>query len=105
MAEEAGWKLVRQHNVSGTCWIVIGGRVIDASGYLGHHPGGSEVIQRLSGRDATDAYRAAPHSSAADMKLYDFDIGALTNVKRLERAALEATEYRERIAAASKYLA
>ena len=103
-AATAGWDLVRQHNSSDACWIVVGGRVLDATKYLGHHPGGSVVIARLAGRDATNAYRAARHSRAADFKLYDYDIGAITDVKRLSRAAQEADEYRKRLAAMSAYL-
>mmetsp|Transcript_8392 Transcript_8392/g.27853 ORF Transcript_8392/g.27853 Transcript_8392/m.27853 type:complete len:92 (+) Transcript_8392:1068-1343(+) len=69
------------------CWIVIGDRVMDLTSYLGHHPGGSSVIQRLAGRDATRAYERAHHSRGADMKLADFTIGRLSDLKRLRRAA------------------
>ena len=44
---------------------MIGSRVLDATKYLGLHPGGSVVIERLAGRDATQAYKAARHSHAA----------------------------------------
>ena len=100
----AGWELVRQHSSEHACWIVIGSRVLDATGYLGHHPGGGAVIQRLAGRDATKAYRAAHHSRAADLKLHDFDVGAISDLPRLRRAARAAAEYGARLAAASKYL-
>ena len=102
--EAAGWDLVRQHNSEFACWIVIGGRVLDATSYLGHHPGGSMVIQKLAGRDATKAYERAHHSRGADMKLADFSIGALSDLKRLNRAARAAREHRERLERAAAYL-
>ena len=100
----AGWELVRQHNSEYACWIVVGGRVLDVTSYLGHHPGGSSVIQKLAGRDATKAYERARHSRGADMKLADFTIGKLSDIKRLRRAACEARECRQRLEAAAKYL-
>ena len=103
-AEGEGWQIVRQHSTEFACWVVIGGRVLDATSYLGHHPGGSMIIQRLAGKDATKAYERARHSRAADLKLHDFDIGALTDVKRLSRAAQEARERRDRLEAAAAYL-
>ena len=102
--DAAGWQLVRQHNSEYACWIVVGGRVLDVTSYLGHHPGGSSVIQKLAGRDATKAYERARHSRGADMKLADFTIGKLSDTKRLRRAACEARECRQRLEAAAKYL-
>lgn len=103
-AAAEGWELVRQHGDPEACWIVVAGRVLDATSYLGHHPGGAAVIERLAGRDATAAYAAARHSRAADMKLHDYDVGALTDVRRLRRAAREAAEHRERLRAIAHYL-
>eukprot|EP00966_Prymnesium_polylepis_P033807 785944-Prymnesium_polylepis.1 len=100
----AGWALVRQHNTENACWIVISGHVLDVTAYLGHHPGGSTIIQRLAGRDATRAYEKARHSRGADMKLADFTVGRLSDLKRLRRAAREAREFRSRLEAAAKYL-
>lgn len=102
--DAAGWALVREHNSDNACWIVIDGRVLDVTAYLGHHPGGSSIIQQLAGRDATRAYERANHSRGADMKLADFTIGKLGDLKRLRRAAREAREYRERLEAAAEYL-
>lgn len=102
--EAAGWEIVHQHNSEYACWIVIAGRVLDATAYLGHHPGGATVIRRLAGKDATKAYEKAHHSRAADLKLYDFDIGALTDLKRLSRSARAAREYQKRLEAAATFL-
>jgi len=103
-AAEAGWALVRQHNVGDACWIVVGSRVLDCTAYLGHHPGGRLVIERLAGKDASKAYRSARHSRAADLKLHDFDVGAIGDVPRLARAAKQAAAYRARLAESAKWL-
>ena len=103
--DEAGWSIVRQHASEFACWIVIGGRVLDATAYLGHHPGGGTIIRKLAGRDATREYEKARHSRAADLKLRDYDIGALGDLKRLERAASAARVYAKRLElAAAEYL-
>jgi cytochrome b involved in lipid metabolism len=102
--EAAGWEIVRQHSSEFACWIVVGGRVLDVTAYLGHHPGGGTIIRKLGGKDATRAYEKARHSRAADLKLHDFDIGALSDVARLSRAAGGARERRERLEAAAAYL-
>ena len=78
--------------------------MLDATAYLGHHPGGSSVIHKLAGRDATRAYERARHSRGADMKLADFTIGKLSDLKRLRRAACEAREFKARLEAAAAYL-
>ena len=103
-SEAAGWEMVCQHNSEYACWIVIGGRVLDATAYLGHHPGGSAVIRRLAGKDATRAYERARHSRAADLKLHDFDIGALGDTERLAKAMRAAREHRKRLEAAAAFL-
>lgn len=103
-ADAIGWELVRQHNSEFACWIVVGGRVLDATAYLGHHPGGSAVIQRLAGRDATRAYEKAHHSRAADLKLHDFVIGGLGDIRKLRRAAKDALHHSQRLESAAKYL-
>lgn len=102
--DAAGWEVVRKHSMETACWIVIGDRVLDVTSYLGHHPGGSTIIQRFAGADATKAYERARHSRGADMKLADFTVGKLSDLKRLKRAAREACEYRERLEAAARYL-
>lgn len=102
--DAAGWALVHQHNTENACWIVIGGHVLDVTSYLGHHPGGGTIIQKLAGRDATRAYERAHHSRGADMKLADFTVGRLSDLNRLRRAARQAREYRKRLEAAAEYL-
>mmetsp|Transcript_7877 Transcript_7877/g.23867 ORF Transcript_7877/g.23867 Transcript_7877/m.23867 type:complete len:117 (-) Transcript_7877:1-351(-) len=57
------------------------------SAYLGRHPGGPGSILCLAGRDATQAFAAACHSTAAVFQCGDWDIGPITNGRRLRAAA------------------
>ncbi len=47
---------VAKHNTPDDCWIIIDGRVFDVSKFHRLHPGGSGVITRLGGQDATDQF-------------------------------------------------
>jgi hypothetical protein len=50
------WEEVVRHNTRQDCWIVLHGVVYDVSDFLGVHPGGSDVIFSLAGRDATATF-------------------------------------------------
>ncbi|KAK2065154.1 FMN-dependent dehydrogenase [Colletotrichum caudatum] len=47
---------VAKHNTPESCWVVLYGKVYDVTEFLPSHPGGSKIIVKLSGRDATDEY-------------------------------------------------
>lgn len=51
-------------------------QVYDATGYLGQHPGGADIILACAGQDATDDFMAA-HSGRAKELLKAFHIGEL----------------------------
>eukprot|EP00662_Eupelagonemidae_sp_cell21_P033435 gene33435-23995_t len=93
-AVEASMAIVGQHTDRDSCWVVVRGRVLDCSSYLGHHPGGAEILLRHAGRDATEAFEAC----------WDYDVGALKDTSKLRRAARAAEARRERIRALAKYL-
>lgn len=46
----------RKHSSEASCWIIIQKNVWDITAYLSSHPGGSEIILRYAGDDATSAY-------------------------------------------------
>jgi predicted heme/steroid binding protein len=48
---------VAQHNKAGDCWIVIDNKVFDVSNFLKEHPGGSKVVLKLAGKDATKEFK------------------------------------------------
>lgn len=76
MVKSFTMKEVEKHNSEESAWIVVEGRVFDATKYLDDHPGGAASIVMNSGADATEEFMAI-HSSAALKQLEDFYIGEL----------------------------
>ncbi|KAJ8521410.1 hypothetical protein ONZ45_g1887 [Pleurotus djamor] len=54
----SSWSLeqVAHHNSASSCWVIIQNKVYDVTEFLPEHPGGSQIILKFAGRDATDAY-------------------------------------------------
>ncbi|KAF9061806.1 FMN-dependent dehydrogenase-domain-containing protein [Rhodocollybia butyracea] len=49
-------KEVAQHNTRESCWIIVHGKVYDVTEFLDDHPGGSRIILKYAGKDATQEY-------------------------------------------------
>ncbi|BCS29027.1 FMN-dependent alpha-hydroxy acid dehydrogenase [Aspergillus puulaauensis] len=47
---------ISNHNTPDDCWIVVDNQVWDVTNFLDKHPGGSTIILKYAGRDATKAY-------------------------------------------------
>ncbi|CAN0144463.1 unnamed protein product, partial [Hapterophycus canaliculatus] len=47
---------VAKHNSRESAWIIIKDKVYDITSWMDKHPGGSEVVHLMAGRDATDAF-------------------------------------------------
>lgn len=47
---------VAKHASEESCWVVVNGEVIDATGFLDDHPGGRKAILLYKGRDATEEF-------------------------------------------------
>jgi len=47
---------VAKHNKDSDCWVVVDGLVVDATTFLGDHPGGKMAIMSFAGRDATEEF-------------------------------------------------
>mmetsp|Transcript_154038 Transcript_154038/g.473460 ORF Transcript_154038/g.473460 Transcript_154038/m.473460 type:complete len:178 (-) Transcript_154038:20-553(-) len=50
---------------AGGAWIALHGLVYDVAEYLPDHPGGGEIVELAAGRDATQEFEEALHSSRA----------------------------------------
>lgn len=62
---------IEKHNRDDDCWIVVGGKVYDATSVLSWHPGGKAPIMAHAGKvhpDTTDEY-ASIHDDYANQKL------------------------------------
>ncbi len=66
---------VATHNSQSSCYTAIRGSVYDLSSWIDQHPGGSEAILRLCGKDGTDAFdgqhggQRRPESELAGFKI------------------------------------
>jgi len=47
---------VAKHNTADSCWVIIEGKVYDATSFVDKHPGGRLTIMHMGGKDATDAF-------------------------------------------------
>ncbi|KAJ7682434.1 FMN-dependent dehydrogenase-domain-containing protein [Mycena polygramma] len=54
--EPISGKVVAQHNSRESCWIIVHGKVYDVTEFLDEHPGGSKIILKYAGKDATQEY-------------------------------------------------
>ncbi|KAL5636762.1 hypothetical protein ACGC1H_000661 [Rhizoctonia solani] len=50
---------VATHNTPDSCWIIVSGKVYDVTEFLSEHPGGSAILLKHAGKDATAAYEVA----------------------------------------------
>ncbi|KAF8528928.1 FMN-dependent dehydrogenase-domain-containing protein [Hysterangium stoloniferum] len=47
---------VAKHNSKESCWIIINNQVYDVTDFLPEHPGGSKIILKYAGKDASEAF-------------------------------------------------
>ena len=62
---------IEKHNAQGNCWIVINGKVYDATSVLEWHPGGKAPIMAHAGKvhaDTTEEFESI-HDDYAEQKL------------------------------------
>lgn len=49
---------IMKHNTADDCWMVVKGVVYDVSQFHKYHPGGSEIIVKYGGKEATELFDA-----------------------------------------------
>ncbi|KAK3535314.1 hypothetical protein QTP70_007944 [Hemibagrus guttatus] len=54
-------KEVARHCTKESCWVLVGTRVYDVTGFLRMHPGGEALIRRRSGSDISVQLDGPPH--------------------------------------------
>ncbi|TDL23321.1 hypothetical protein BD410DRAFT_839202 [Rickenella mellea] len=60
---------VAEHNSKKSCWVIIKNKVYDVTEFLPEHPGGSKIILKYAGKDATSAYEPIHPPDALDKNL------------------------------------
>ncbi|CAM9289432.1 unnamed protein product [Chrysoparadoxa australica] len=72
------WKDVAKHNTASDARLIIEGKVYDLTGWVESHPGGSEVLKLMLGRDATHAFLSYhPFTDKPRQILKKFEIGTV----------------------------
>lgn len=52
---------VAKHCTKDSCWVLLGTRVYDVTGFLRMHPGGEALLLRRSGKDISRELDGPPH--------------------------------------------
>lgn len=47
---------VKKHSAKNDCWVIIHGKAYNVTDFLNEHPGGSGIILKYAGKDATKAF-------------------------------------------------
>ena len=47
---------IKKHSSPDDCWVIVHGKVYDVTEFKAEHPGGSKIIERYAGTDATSVY-------------------------------------------------
>ncbi|RAO64086.1 uncharacterized protein BHQ10_000098 [Talaromyces amestolkiae] len=61
---------IQRHNTPSDCWLVVDGQVWDFTEFHQEHPGGSAIILKYAGRDATKAYNEVHSPSTIRKNLH-----------------------------------
>jgi len=72
---------VSKHNLINDCWLTVNSKVYNVTDFINLHPGGSDKIAPLCGKDATQAFETrggnGPHPDKAKSVLNNYYIGNL----------------------------
>ena len=81
---------VRAHSTPANCWVVVGSRVYDLSGWSDRHPGGTRAITAACGKNGTAAFAGVGEHGASSVRKmlaafkvgkFDASQGALANAR------------------------
>ncbi|KAG1938230.1 fatty acid 2-hydroxylase [Pimephales promelas] len=105
-------KEVAKHCTKDSCWVLLGTRVYDVTGFLRMHPGGEALILRRSGKDISREIEGPPHRHSENARRWmeQYYIGELdrdstnedTETLRLRKKIPESTTEEEETSAINK---
>lgn len=68
-------KEIKKHNKKNNLWIIIKDKVVNVTKWQNSHPGGSSILKKYGGKDATEAFVNRGHSDYAYKMMKSFIIG------------------------------
>ena len=68
---------VEKHQDEKDAWLIIDDKVYNITDYLNDHPGGSEILMDVAGKDASDMFESIGHSNDARKQLEKLLVGDL----------------------------
>ncbi|GLJ44259.1 hypothetical protein SUGI_0925290 [Cryptomeria japonica] len=77
MAKVYSFEEVSSHNTQNDCWIIVNSKVYDVTSYLEEHPGGDDVLLLATGKDATEDFEDAGHSTDAREIMEKYYVGEI----------------------------
>ncbi|KAE8727360.1 Cytochrome b5 [Hibiscus syriacus] len=68
---------VAVHYKTKDCWLIISGKVYDATPFMEDHPGGDEIVLSATGEDATNDFEDVGHCDSARELMGNYYIGEI----------------------------
>ncbi|KAJ7121938.1 cytochrome b5-like heme/steroid binding domain-containing protein [Mycena filopes] len=68
---------LKEHNTKDKAWVLLHGKVYDATAFAEEHPGGDDTIWSIAGQDASDPFDDVGHSKEARELLIDMLVGTI----------------------------
>lgn len=78
---------VSQHTTKDSCWVIIHGQVYDVTDFLSEHPGGSKILLRYAGKDATKKFDSIhPRDIIAKLLPKEAHLGSVPELVKKDQA-------------------
>ena len=88
---------VAKHDSKDSCWVIVHGKAYDVTEFLPEHPGGSKIILKYAGRDATEEFEPIHPPDTLDKYLdKSKHLGAVDMTTVVQEAKEESPEEAER---------
>ncbi|KAI1890081.1 hypothetical protein AGOR_G00169540 [Albula goreensis] len=83
-------KEVAQHCTKDSCWVLLGNRVYDVTGFLRKHPGGTALILSRSATDISEEMDGPPHRHSENARRWmeQYYIGDMDRTSACEKQRL-----------------